>query len=261
MISSTEIKKALARKHEDDFFMTEVKNGPSYVPKGQLKILDALAMKKSWVKNHFTAYEIKISRSDFINDTKWVDYLGYCNFFYWVCPTGLIKKHEVDDRCGLIYYNDKVENGLRIMKKALFRDVQFPPEMATYIIMNKIDSDRIPFYSTKEEYWRDWLLKKISTRRLSMIIKSQLVKRLADAEENINTDVEKSSLEKLLGEYGWSNYYRLLGLLRKLKSENITDTNQIDSLLENTEAASNRIGTAIKSLSGIKSDLDNFSKK
>jgi hypothetical protein len=32
--------------------------------------------------------EIKVSRADLLGDGKWIDYLDYCDLFYWAVPTG-----------------------------------------------------------------------------------------------------------------------------------------------------------------------------
>lgn len=48
-------------------------------------------------------YEIKTSRSDFLGDKKWKEYLEYCGKFYFVCPAGMIKPEELDKEIGLIY--------------------------------------------------------------------------------------------------------------------------------------------------------------
>jgi hypothetical protein len=32
--------------------------------------------------------EIKVSRADLMGDGKWLDYLGYCDRFYWAVPAG-----------------------------------------------------------------------------------------------------------------------------------------------------------------------------
>lgn len=55
-------------------------------------------------------YEIKISRSDYRKDVlkdkhKWMGEKGP-NYFYYVCPTDLIKIEEVDNRYGLIYVSE-----------------------------------------------------------------------------------------------------------------------------------------------------------
>jgi hypothetical protein len=35
-----------------------------------------------------TIVEIKVSRADLMGDTKWPDYLDYCDRFYWAVPSG-----------------------------------------------------------------------------------------------------------------------------------------------------------------------------
>jgi hypothetical protein len=35
-----------------------------------------------------TIVEIKVSRADLLGDCKWIEYLGYCDRFYWAVPPG-----------------------------------------------------------------------------------------------------------------------------------------------------------------------------
>ena len=35
-----------------------------------------------------TIVVIKVSRADLMGDCKWLDYLGYCDFFFWAVPAG-----------------------------------------------------------------------------------------------------------------------------------------------------------------------------
>jgi hypothetical protein len=35
-----------------------------------------------------TIVEIKVSRADLMGDCKWLDYLGYCDRFFWAVPAG-----------------------------------------------------------------------------------------------------------------------------------------------------------------------------
>lgn len=63
-VTSYEIKEALARKHGNrEFFMTEVKNGPTGVQDGALLQFDGVAIYKSWTRPCIRGYEIKVSRS------------------------------------------------------------------------------------------------------------------------------------------------------------------------------------------------------
>jgi hypothetical protein len=39
-------------------------------------------------KGQLIIVEIKVSRADLLGDSKWCDYLEYCDFFYWAVPAG-----------------------------------------------------------------------------------------------------------------------------------------------------------------------------
>jgi hypothetical protein len=82
--------------------------------------IDVLSLNKS---DYLTEYEVKVSRSDFKADAKkrkWQFYTNrvsklISNYFYYVCPAGLIKENEIPDFAGLIYATEK---GLEWIKKA-----------------------------------------------------------------------------------------------------------------------------------------------
>lgn len=52
---------------------------------------------------HIRIFEIKASRSDFIGDKKWQEYLKYCHTFSFVCPYALIAKNDVPNTVGLLW--------------------------------------------------------------------------------------------------------------------------------------------------------------
>jgi len=62
-------------------------------------------------------FEIKISRSDYFKDALKDKHklANGANYFYYVCPQGLIKREEVDKKYGLIYVWDT--GFLEIIKK------------------------------------------------------------------------------------------------------------------------------------------------
>lgn len=66
-------------------------------------------------------FEIKVSRADFLIDAKkqkHVECKG-ANYFYYVCPEGLIHPDEVDKRYGLLYVHPSPNglNDVRLVKK------------------------------------------------------------------------------------------------------------------------------------------------
>jgi hypothetical protein len=58
-------------------------------------------------KGHVVIVEIKVSRADLLGDTKWPEYLDYCDRFYWGLPPALDRAPLagagfLPERCGLI---------------------------------------------------------------------------------------------------------------------------------------------------------------
>ena len=174
-VTAFEIKKALAEKHYRDFFITECKSGPTQtVPAGTLKILDGLAIKKSWTAPCFTGYEIKISRSDFLRDVKFYTYTEICNCLYIVCPKGMIDRKELPESIGLMYY-DPEKATITTKKKAVYRKIEYSPELLLYIIFSRLDSDRIPFFSDRREYFEAYVAGKMDNRDLARATNSRIV--------------------------------------------------------------------------------------
>ena len=63
--------------------------------------------------------EVKATREDYIRDKKLfqleTSYYPHCNYFYIMCPVGVIDKSEVLKEIGLIYVND--DDSLTIIQK------------------------------------------------------------------------------------------------------------------------------------------------
>lgn len=194
-VTARDIKIALAKKHRTEFFLTECKNGPTHYSTGLLQF-DAVAIYKSWSRPQIRGYEIKVSRSDFLRDAKYSQYLPYFHNFYFVTPTGLVQRQEVEENIGLIWYNPE-KGSLTTKKKAVYRNIEIDPKMLLYIIMNRLENDRIPFYSEKAEYWKDWLSNKISNQDLAWRVKSKLLDQISKLEqENRNLSRAKEDLEE-----------------------------------------------------------------
>lgn len=213
-VTALDVKKALAKYHYKDFYITECKNGSTYFapPQGLLKF-DALAISKSWTSPRIRIYEIKVSRNDFKQDGKWHLYKQYCHEFCFACPKGLIRKEELPDDVGLVYFNP--ENGaVRQVKKPLYRNVEYDANMLMYIIMNRLDDDRIPFYGDdRTAYARDYLANKADKRSIGHRLGSQMAKDLTDLQDKLKRNERAQEaidtlreIEKMLqdaGHYVW----------------------------------------------------------
>jgi len=73
-------------------------------PYGEPFRFDAITIQRS--KRIVKIFEIKTSRSDFLRDNKWQNYLDYCNYFAFVVPEGLIDKSELPENVGLVYISE-----------------------------------------------------------------------------------------------------------------------------------------------------------
>lgn len=233
-MKATFIKKALKYYHGNDFFLCEVKTGPSWGT--SMGKIDAWAMAKSWAHPRVVAYEIKVNRNDFLNDNKWVKYLRCCNEFYFVCPKGLIDKGEVPENVGLIYISDKGK-ARKVVKAKYYKKIS--EDVFIYIIMNRIESDRYPFHSNRKEYLKDWLKNKDENKNLSWRVKGALIEELDKLTKELEKYKDKArdfdSIQDLLDKSnvdGWSIINKIEKLIEKSKIKTINKEAKLIGLFD-----------------------------
>ena len=221
-VTSTDLKIALANRHKNrEFFITECKNGPT--GNGLLQF-DGIAIYKSWAHPKIVGYEIKVSRSDFQRDNKFYLYLPFVHEMYFVVPTGLIDRNELPNEIGLIYYNPKTE-ALVTKKKATYRNIEVNSEMLLYIIMNRLDSDRVPFTSDKAEYCKRWLDGKEDNRQLGYRVSSKMLSEIRRLEDelrrfrSVKAEVDElNAIDKIMDKHVLSHYWNRAETLDKALS-------------------------------------------
>jgi hypothetical protein len=196
-MTARDIEKLLALRHSKDVFVAQCKNGASYG--GGLQILDAWAMARSWAHPKLSAYEIKVSRSDFLKDDKWRSALDLCNEFWWVCPADLIQPQEVSPECGLLWAS---KNGTRLYckKRAQYRTIPDPVSLLYYVIMCRSrikDGESEP--KSQREIWQKWMDESDADKDLGYRVSrkiQELVKTRIDS-----VDSENDKLRRALKEY------------------------------------------------------------
>ena len=182
----------LAVKHSKDVFVPECKGGGTW--NSHYIRMDAWAMARSWAKPLVRGYEIKVSRSDFLGDDKWQNYLPLCDQFYFVCPSGLIAPNELPKEVGLLWAST---GGARLYtkKKAAHRDVKLPESLFRYILMSRcrIDAEGWGDHGPETDYWRRWLAAKDEAKEIGRNV-SKTLGRLVS--ERITTvEVENKRLK------------------------------------------------------------------
>lgn len=177
-------------RHANDVFVAECKDGPSQ--SGNYHRIDAWAMKRSWVHPLVIAYEIKVSRSDFLGDKKWMGYLPYCNEFYFACAHGIVSPAEVPAEAGLLV-GSKNTRRLHCKKKAVYRDVTIPESLYRYILFARARITREQ-NTEKGAHWRDFLEDRRDLKDIGYRVSRKLretVKHRVDEAEKTNKRLQK----------------------------------------------------------------------
>ncbi len=227
-ITADHIVGLLAAKHCKDTVIPECKTGPSQFT-GCLRI-DVWVMANSWTQPTITAYEIKVSRSDFRGDKKWRGYLDYCNEFYFVCPSDLISATEVPDEAGLLWVA-RTGSRLYTKKKAPYRSVDIPDTLWRYLLMWRtcIVEERNKFLAKDRGFWEQWLKDKTVDAAFGQHVGRSIRHRIEAEIKNVRTENKKlqerieacAVLEKKLQEMGveaddWNPAYTAKQKLQEL---------------------------------------------
>jgi len=201
-ITAADIVNLLSIKHHNDVFVPECKVNSTWGA-GHTYRLDAWAMRRSWSPWTTFGYEIKVSRSDFVHDNKWRNYLPICHRFSFVCPRGLIDPKEVGDGAGLIWVT---KNGKRVMVKvkAPYREIEPPVELLIYVLMSRTEIVHSTYKKPDTNradaiaYWRDWLSRKDEARSLGYAVSEAIATRVYNAEAAVKkTQDAVERIEKL----------------------------------------------------------------
>ncbi len=103
----------------------EVPLGSKYLSWGEVSQADVVTVNPSYNKFNLDIYEVKVTRSDFLQEIKKKKYeasLPHCNRFYFAVLAGVADKKEIPDGLGLIV---RGENGWATVKRAKKRDIDF----------------------------------------------------------------------------------------------------------------------------------------
>jgi len=234
--------KLLSNRHQTDVCVAECKTGPTYF--ADMQKIDFWIEKKSWKRPLSIAYEIKLSRQDFVNDKKWMGYLPYCNEFYFVCPYKMINKSEIPDVAGLLWATKNFTR-LYTIKKAPYRQIDVPNEMYRYILYCRARITREHEHANKKEIWKDWLKDKKIDRKfgyhVGKTLREEIDKKIKDVEsenEKLKKSIEScDEIIKLLKSFGLSikDCYMLSWKFeKKLEEFKYRYSPETITLLENT---------------------------
>ena len=107
----------------------EVPLGSKFLSWGEVSQADVITIKPSYNRFNLDIYEVKVTRSDFLQEIKKKKYeasLPHCNRFYFALLAGIAKPEEIPEGIGLIV---RGENGWSTIKSAKKRNIEFEQNM------------------------------------------------------------------------------------------------------------------------------------
>lgn len=177
---------ALERRHINDVFVAECKNGPSQT--ASHRRLDGWALLKTWSPITAIGYEAKVSRSDWLRDEKVASYLPLCHLLYIVAPKGVVKLEELPEHVGLL---EPVGDGTRLVakRKAARREVELPTNLLVYILMCRTKITRETTWTTESRMtaMRTWLADKSERQDLGHQVSEKIRKVFKDQQRRQDT--------------------------------------------------------------------------
>lgn len=137
-LSHNELARSLADhlRAPDRMVWCDMQMGPVGSPRP-----DVYTVFKSYVRPTPTAYECKVSLSDFRADVtagKWQSYLSFSSGVYFACEAGLITKNDVPEHCGLIVLTN---GSWRAAKKPTLRPVDIPQHVWLKLLINGVERE------------------------------------------------------------------------------------------------------------------------
>lgn len=133
-VRAEHVEGALRERHGEDYYFSQVKIGSAGA-----RIMDGFAFVPTWSPITYIGYEIKVSRSDFLRDDKYFEYLPYCHEFYFVAPKGILQIEELPDGIGYIEFYPK-SGTLRMKRKAARRQIEGINPALHHIFMWKMEA-------------------------------------------------------------------------------------------------------------------------
>jgi hypothetical protein len=198
-MTADEIVLLLRARHSADMFWTEVKDGPTWG--GTHLRLDALAIPKSWSPVRLIGYEVKVSRSDWIQDQKFIEYRNLVHVLWIAAPKGVCSPDELPPGVGLI---EPAGKRLRTVRKPIVSEIVPPWALLLYLLMSRSRCTDGP------ESREDRIRKRLALAEASKLYGFNLAVRTAariDALENAarrNGDLEE--LDRWLAEHNADNW-------------------------------------------------------
>jgi len=172
-------------QHPRRLSWTDMQIGPAGSPRP-----DVYTLQKSYQSPNPTAYEVKISRADFLSDVtaaKWAKYLKFAQGVTFAAPRGLLSKKEIPTKAGLIV---RSEHGWRTVKRPKLEPCELPRDAMMKLIIDgatRVFAERIEPRTASEWHTAEAVRRKFGDRV------AEVVRDVSGAEERMRFARERAA--------------------------------------------------------------------
>jgi hypothetical protein len=193
-MTAQQLKRLLAERHSGDAFVPECKMGSA-----GSRILDGWALSATWSPLTAIGYEVKVSRSDWLQDQKYEEYRAACHLFFIVAPKGVVQRQELPDGVGLLEPVGAGTGQRLVMRVKPARQAPDAEKlvslMAHALMWKRAEGDPRRMERTRQAaFWREFANEKAEFHSVGRNVKGRMRKLLSEAIEQRNTAVTKAKL-------------------------------------------------------------------
>lgn len=233
----------VANRHTRDLWFPEVKDGPTIFG-GHLRI-DGLAIARTWSPPRITGYEVKVSRADWLQDSKWEAYLGLCHVLFVVAPPGVVQLEELPESVGLI--ETAGAKGLRTVRKAAYREIAIPADMLLYLLFSRAEVKKREWSGMSREARILHFRQRFETCRdgksLGYLVAKATAERLEKLERgaDVKTVDQMAQLQEYLSKHDPHGYGNVSDRLERIRLRQTHDLTEATRMLAHTTLRTARI--------------------
>lgn len=209
--SASELQRLLADRHVKDTYVPECKMADA-----GSRILDGWALLPTWSPLTTVGYEIKVSRSDWLQDSKWEEYRQVCHLMFIVAPKGVISASELPQGVGCL---EPIGQGTGRRLVMRVKPVRQEPDtkklvrlMAHVLMWRKDERGGVRSRERQAEFWREWVEQRkdfyaigrsVRGRMRTMLKEAIEAKAAAEARANALSEAEAVLRELNIPLHGW----------------------------------------------------------
>lgn len=151
--------------------------------------IDVAAVRmRQFKRKEIRAYEVKVSRSDFLVDVgrqKWRKYLDVCHRVYFATPAGLLKKSEIPPGAGLFVLGD---GGWHVVKHAKYNE---PPNLDVDAVLSILFANQRDRTRTRNLQQRLDASAGVTLQGVAKKIGGEIARRLAGGTPRVESDASQ----------------------------------------------------------------------